>query len=175
MYHVSWYNWRYTTHFVSEDDYRTGCRNVSHCQQQQSYSGVRLPGRSNSTYFYCNLLISWTRHSEESGYKRPNCSLKLKSSFMREERIIQGESHNTITCSAPNDKKNGVWRVKTSKKKWMMKCHLKENLKRQLQRATRIWEAKQVVGLGIREILTEPLQKNPDVDYVNASPLGQKI
>ena len=27
---------------------------------------------------------------------------------MREERIIQGESHNTITCSAPNDKKNGV-------------------------------------------------------------------
>ena len=25
--------------FDSEDDYRTGCRNVSHCQQQQSYSG----------------------------------------------------------------------------------------------------------------------------------------
>ena len=45
-----------------------------------------------------------------------------------------------------------------------MKCHLKENLKRQMQRETRICEAKQVVGLGIREILTEPLQKNPDVD-----------
>ena len=28
----------------SEDDYRTGCRNVSHCQQQQSYSGIRSPG-----------------------------------------------------------------------------------------------------------------------------------
>ena len=26
--------------FDSEDDYRTGCRNVSHCQQQQSYSGL---------------------------------------------------------------------------------------------------------------------------------------
>ena len=37
--------------FDSEDDYRTGCRNVGHCQQQQSYSGLRSPGRSNSTYF----------------------------------------------------------------------------------------------------------------------------
>ena len=32
--------------FDSEDDYRTaGCRNVSHCQQKQSYSGLRSPGR----------------------------------------------------------------------------------------------------------------------------------
>ena len=37
-----------TTQF--EDDYRTGCRNVSHCQRQQSYSGLRSPGQSNSTY-----------------------------------------------------------------------------------------------------------------------------
>ena len=29
-------NWRDTTHIDSEDDYCTGCRNVSHCQQQQS-------------------------------------------------------------------------------------------------------------------------------------------
>ena len=36
---------------TSEDDYRTGCRNVSHRQQQQSYSGLRSPGRSNLTYF----------------------------------------------------------------------------------------------------------------------------
>ena len=27
-------NWRYTTHFDSDDDYRTGCQNASHCQQQ---------------------------------------------------------------------------------------------------------------------------------------------
>ena len=32
------------------NDYRTGCRNVSHCQQQQSCSGLRSPGRSYSTY-----------------------------------------------------------------------------------------------------------------------------
>ena len=30
---------------------RTGCRNVCYCQQQ-SYSGLRSPGRSNSTYFW---------------------------------------------------------------------------------------------------------------------------
>ena len=30
--------------FDSEDDYCTGCRNISHCQQQQSYSGLRSPG-----------------------------------------------------------------------------------------------------------------------------------
>ena len=29
----------------------TGCGNVSHCQQQQSNSGLHSPGRSNSTYF----------------------------------------------------------------------------------------------------------------------------
>ena len=56
LYHVSWWyqqsiNWRDTTNFDSEDDYRTGCRNVSHCQQQQSYSALRSPGRSNSTSF----------------------------------------------------------------------------------------------------------------------------
>ena len=33
-------NWRDTTHFDSEDDYRTGCRNVSHCKQQQ-YSPIQ--------------------------------------------------------------------------------------------------------------------------------------
>ena len=43
-------NWRDITH--SEDDYRTDHRNVSHCQQQQSYSGLRSTGRSNSTYFW---------------------------------------------------------------------------------------------------------------------------
>ena len=47
----------FSTHFDSEDDYLTGCRNVSHCQQQQSYSALRLPGRSNSTYFWNDSLV----------------------------------------------------------------------------------------------------------------------
>ena len=38
-------------------DYRTGFRNVSHCQQQQSYSGLRSPGRSYSTYLWDFILI----------------------------------------------------------------------------------------------------------------------
>ena len=54
FYHViSWnythntINWRDTTHFDCEDDYRTGCRIVSHCQQQQQ----RSSRRSNWNYF----------------------------------------------------------------------------------------------------------------------------
>ena len=55
-------NWRDTTHFDSEDDYSTGCRNVSHRQQQQSYSGLRLPERSDSTYFWNDSWVQ-TFHS----------------------------------------------------------------------------------------------------------------
>ena len=55
-------NLRDTTHFDSEDDYRTGCRNVSHCQQQQLYSGLRSPGRLNSTYFWNDSWVQ-TFHS----------------------------------------------------------------------------------------------------------------
>ena len=50
-------NWRDTTHFESEDDYRTGCRNVSHCQRQQSYSGLRSPGQSTSIYLKTILAL----------------------------------------------------------------------------------------------------------------------
>ena len=41
--------------FDSEDDYSTGCRDLSRCQQKQSYWGLRSPGRSNSTYFWTCL------------------------------------------------------------------------------------------------------------------------
>ena len=49
-------NWRDTTHFDCEDDYRKGCRNVSHRQQQQSYWGLRSPGRSNSTDILSSVI-----------------------------------------------------------------------------------------------------------------------
>ena len=54
--------WRDTAHFDSEDDYRTGCRNVTHCQQQRSYSGLRSPGRSSTTYFWNDSWVQ-TFHS----------------------------------------------------------------------------------------------------------------
>ena len=57
-----WVVSRDTTHFDSEDDYRTGCWNVSHCQQQQSYSGLRSSGRSTSTYFWNDSWVQ-TFHS----------------------------------------------------------------------------------------------------------------
>ena len=37
------------SHLDTEGDYRTGYRNVSY-SQEQSYSGLRSPGRSCSTY-----------------------------------------------------------------------------------------------------------------------------
>ena len=40
----------------SEDDFRSGCRNVSH--QQQFFSELLSPGRShNTSYCYCYLLL----------------------------------------------------------------------------------------------------------------------
>ena len=33
----------------SDDDFRSGCRNVSHHYRQQSFSGLQWPGRSNYT------------------------------------------------------------------------------------------------------------------------------
>ena len=33
----------------SNDDVRLGCRNVSHCHRQQSFSGLPSPGRSHFT------------------------------------------------------------------------------------------------------------------------------
>ena len=36
----------------SDDDFRSGCRNVSHCHRQQSFSGLPSPGRSHYTIKY---------------------------------------------------------------------------------------------------------------------------
>ena len=47
-----------TAQVLNSLDYRIGCRNVSHCQQQKSYSGLRSPGQSNSTCFsFCFYQI----------------------------------------------------------------------------------------------------------------------
>ena len=50
QYRVKYINWCDTTHFDSEDDYCTGCQNVSDCQQQ-SYQDYTLPS------IISNLLI----------------------------------------------------------------------------------------------------------------------
>ena len=43
-------------HHDSDDDFRSGCRNVGQCHQQQSFSGLLSPGRSNHTNGYRFLL-----------------------------------------------------------------------------------------------------------------------
>ena len=61
--------WRDATHFDSEGDFRTGCGNVSHCQQQQSYSGLSSPGRSNSTYLWNDPWVQ-TFHRRTLRFKK---------------------------------------------------------------------------------------------------------
>ena len=51
--------------FDSEGDYGTGCRNASHCQQKQSYSGLRSRGQSYSTYLWKDPWVQ-TFHSNDS-------------------------------------------------------------------------------------------------------------
>ena len=46
--------------FVSRPNYRTGCRSVTHCQQEQCYSGIRSPGRSTQpTFEYFHNKVSF--------------------------------------------------------------------------------------------------------------------
>ena len=78
--------WRDTTHFDSEDDYRTGCRNLSHCQQQQSYSGLHWTGRSNSTYFwrllmFCSFRLERMSYWEKIPESHDNVPLGAKFHF----------------------------------------------------------------------------------------------
>ena len=78
-----------TTHFDSEHDYCTGCRNISHCQQQQSYSGLRSPRHSYST----NLLsVVFTFYVEDEIYKMQYASdlksLLTRLIFVLQEKII---------------------------------------------------------------------------------------
>ena len=47
-------NWHDTTHFHSEGNYHTGCRNVSHCQQH-SYLGLQSPAQLYSIYSWSTL------------------------------------------------------------------------------------------------------------------------
>ena len=43
------FDWQTTLSLDSDDDFRSGCRNVSHCHRQQSFSGLPSPGRSHYT------------------------------------------------------------------------------------------------------------------------------
>ena len=73
-------NWSGTNHFESEDDYRTGCRNVSHCQQQQSYSGLCSLRRSCSTYSWND---SWVQSCHKKIRAKPTMNLTFQLLFSR--------------------------------------------------------------------------------------------
>ena len=49
----------------SDDDFHSGCRNVSHHYRQQSFSGLHSPGRSNYTITCFDLW--WVNPYERAG------------------------------------------------------------------------------------------------------------
>ena len=57
----------YVIHIAPSQSICTGCRNVNHCQQQQSYLGLRSPGRSYSTY-WSNFFV-WQIERPPEGFK----------------------------------------------------------------------------------------------------------
>ena len=87
---------------TSEDDYRTGCRNVNHCQQQKSYSGLFSPGRSNSTYFWND---SWVQTFHR---KQNSCQARYLPEFLRKSpcRIRDPAGIARITSGASKESVN---------------------------------------------------------------------
>ena len=79
-------DWRFDnlcgSHLQSQSDYCTGCRNVSHCQQQQSYSGLHSPGRTNSTYFWNDSWVQ-TFHNYVIGAHHTVLCTKVQLLFRR--------------------------------------------------------------------------------------------
>ena len=53
---------KFRTSVKTQRNFTKNCRNVSHSQQQQSYSGLRSPGRPNSTYSWNDSWVQ-TFHS----------------------------------------------------------------------------------------------------------------
>ena len=75
--------WRALKHTSDQYKHRTSHRNVSHCQQQQSYSGLRSSGRSNSTFWneswvqtFHSFIYSYLAHSRLL-IQLPFCPLSL--------------------------------------------------------------------------------------------------
>ena len=51
--------------FDSEDDYRTGCRNISHCQQQQCYSGLIVHPDDETQPTFISKSVEQTKKSRK--------------------------------------------------------------------------------------------------------------
>ena len=81
-------NWR-------EDDYCTGCRNVSHCQQQQCYSELRSPRRSYSTYLRND---SWVQ-TFHRGFSNARGGVVIRASKNETTGVVNGVVRWTKTES----------------------------------------------------------------------------
>ena len=77
--------------------HRTGCRNVSHCQQQ-SYSGLRSPGRFYLTYLWYDSWVQ-TFHKTNHGTK----SFRIHIPSMQNIWLVEQWSCKNKLLDAKND------------------------------------------------------------------------
>ena len=107
-------NWRDATHFDSEGDYRTGCRNVSHCQQQQSYSVLYCVHPDDQTQPTYEMIPGFKPFTEE---------LYVSKKVEENARASEGK---LIMPTRNNNRKKVIMCVTTSQseKKKRQKSHL---------------------------------------------------
>ena len=103
----------FDSHYLdSDDDFRSGCRNVSHHYRQQSFSGLHSPGRSNYTItcyprvqtIYCKAPTMFAPRSRtiknpygaslNDKYKK-NAKLKQTHSFKHFNKTL--ENHRELS------------------------------------------------------------------------------
>ena len=85
------------TRWSTEDDYHTGCRNVSQCQQQ-SYSGLRSAGRSYSAYLWkdSKARIRWWLKITTGHLPHYNSSWNIL--YLNRSRTKPGCRDHWLTC-----------------------------------------------------------------------------
>ena len=86
-------NWRDATHFDSEDNYRTGFRNVSHFQLQQSYWGLCSPRWSFSTYLRNDSWVQTFHSIHFMSLKLFSC-ITIKGNTMSRIVLIKKSKHH---------------------------------------------------------------------------------
>ena len=94
------FDWQTTLSLDSDDDFRSGCRNVSHCHRQQSFSGLRLTRTitlHDQLHWYCTeglrirriKVNSFSRTGDEAGRL-----YSLDETLIREEWKLSFVQHH---------------------------------------------------------------------------------
>ena len=99
----------------SDDDFRLGCRNVSHHYRQQSFSGLHSPGRSNYTITcYPRVQTIYCTKSPVILSRRSAANVpRTKNHWQSDLKVRQPYYYNYYYCLITTTSWSWVWtRVK---------------------------------------------------------------